>query len=214
MSAESESGRWIAVVGPPGSGRDAVLDALKGRAEPRLHDQVKDLLEAEHAEASEVGPNGGEGKVGRPSGLVVLTRDVPAEDALRAVERAGEGGFVVTRVTQERAPTETEEGPGEDLHLRPLSPGYEEPLGRLLARWNPEESGAGSLLELRDALGHVRRVRHDINNPLTAALAEVQLLLMDAEEGEARESLEVIQEQLRRIRDRVQELAELRPPTP
>ena len=45
------------------------------------------------------------------------------------------------------------------------------------------------------------RARHDINNPLTAATAETQLLLMDVEDGEVRTALEAIEEQLRRIRD-------------
>jgi hypothetical protein len=50
-----------------------------------------------------------------------------------------------------------------------------------------------------------------VNNPLTAALAEVQLLRMDhppgTEEGEA---LAVVEEQLKRIRDMVAELAAYR----
>lgn len=56
-----------------------------------------------------------------------------------------------------------------------------------------------------DRLGHfvqlVRTVRHDINNPLTAALGHVQLLLDDPAvgEGEVREVLEEVETELRRL---------------
>jgi len=43
-------------------------------------------------------------------------------------------------------------------------------------------------------------------------MAETQLLLMDVEDGEVRESLETVQRQIRRIRDLVAELSVLRPP--
>lgn len=47
----------------------------------------------------------------------------------------------------------------------------------------------------------VRRVRHDANNPLTAALGRVQLLLEDEDipEGELREDLRVIESELQRL---------------
>jgi signal transduction histidine kinase len=58
------------------------------------------------------------------------------------------------------------------------------------------------------------RARHDINNPLTSALAEVQLLLLDGESDPGlAESMEIIQEQLRRIRDLVIGLSRFRPPS-
>ena len=54
-----------------------------------------------------------------------------------------------------------------------------------------------------------------MNNPLTAAVAEVQILLMDAAENpEAQEGLLVVQEQLRRIRDLVAATGHLRLPRP
>jgi signal transduction histidine kinase len=70
----------------------------------------------------------------------------------------------------------------------------------------------GVLMDLQRALVEVAKVRHDLNNPLTAALAEVQLLLFDATDEELRESLEVIQSQLRRMRDLVTSTSHLRPP--
>ena len=47
----------------------------------------------------------------------------------------------------------------------------------------------------------VRRVRHDANNPITAALGHVQLLLEEpvAEDPEVRESLQVVEAELRRL---------------
>lgn len=49
----------------------------------------------------------------------------------------------------------------------------------------------------------VRRISHDANNPLTAALGHVQLLLEDPAVGDpgVRESLEVVESELRRLVD-------------
>jgi signal transduction histidine kinase len=65
-------------------------------------------------------------------------------------------------------------------------------------------TGEGSLLLRVNDLGRlVRSARHDINNPLAAALVEVQLLLMDATDPEIRRALGSVQAQLRRIQDLV-----------
>lgn len=101
---------------------------------------------------------------------------------------------------------------GDDggLSALPLSVGYVQPLDDILTAIGHD--AAAPVLELGVVLRHVARARHDINNPLTSALAETQLLLMDVEPGELRESLETIQRQIRRIRDLVAELSALRPP--
>jgi signal transduction histidine kinase len=90
--------------------------------------------------------------------------------------------------------------------------GYLQSLDDVLTAARPDS--VAPVLELGVVLRHVARARHDINNPLTSALAETQLLLMDVDEGELRESLETIQRQIRRIRDLVAELSVLRPPAP
>jgi hypothetical protein len=54
-------------------------------------------------------------------------------------------------------------------------------------------------LGIHQVIDRVRSARHDINNPLAAALAETQLLLMDASDQETRRALDAIQSQLRRI---------------
>jgi signal transduction histidine kinase len=58
----------------------------------------------------------------------------------------------------------------------------------------------------------VRRVRHDANNPITAALGHVQLLLDDptVPEGEIRESLAVVESELRRLIEVLKRLQEVR----
>ena len=93
--------------------------------------------------------------------------------------------------------------------VRPLSLGYPTDLADVVdAASDPD--GAGPLLELRWILRRVAKARHDINNPLTAGLAETQLALMDGPEGEILESLQVIENQFRRIKDLVDGLAPLR----
>lgn len=58
----------------------------------------------------------------------------------------------------------------------------------------------------------VRQVRHDANNPLTAALGHVQLLLEDpaVRDPEVTESLRVIEGELRRLADIIRRLNEVR----
>ena len=58
----------------------------------------------------------------------------------------------------------------------------------------------------------VRRVRHDANNPLTAALGHVQLLLDDpaVTDPEVVESLKVVESELRRLTDILRQLNEIK----
>jgi signal transduction histidine kinase len=68
--------------------------------------------------------------------------------------------------------------------------------------------------ELRDVVEIIRRVRHDANNPLTAILGNVQLLLEDpaVADGEVREGLHVIESEVRRLMEILKRLSEVRPP--
>jgi signal transduction histidine kinase len=54
---------------------------------------------------------------------------------------------------------------------------------------------------LNEIVDLVRRVRHDANNPITAALGHVQLLLDEpaAQHPDVRESLVVVESELRRL---------------
>ena len=65
---------------------------------------------------------------------------------------------------------------------------------------------------LHDAVDLVRRVRHDANNPITAALGHVQLLLDDSEalSDDVRESLKIVESELRRLTDILRKLNEVK----
>ncbi|MEX0893570.1 MAG: histidine kinase dimerization/phospho-acceptor domain-containing protein [Gemmatimonadota bacterium] len=67
---------------------------------------------------------------------------------------------------------------------------------------------------LAEMVALVRRVRHDANNPLTAALGHIQLLLDEpvADDPEVRESLETVERELRRLTTILRELNEIRVP--
>jgi signal transduction histidine kinase len=58
----------------------------------------------------------------------------------------------------------------------------------------------------------VRRVRHDANNPLTAALGHVQLLLDDpaVTDPEVIDSLKIVENELRRLTDILKQLNEIK----
>lgn len=62
-----------------------------------------------------------------------------------------------------------------------------------------------------EALQAIRRVRHDANNPLTAALGHVQLLLDDPSvtDPQVREALGVVVSELRRLADILRRLNDL-----
>jgi signal transduction histidine kinase len=58
----------------------------------------------------------------------------------------------------------------------------------------------------------VRRIRHDANNPITAALGHVQLLLDDpaVTDEEVKESLRVVESELRRLTDILKRLGDIK----
>lgn len=58
----------------------------------------------------------------------------------------------------------------------------------------------------------VRDVRHDANNPITAALGHVQLLLDDpaVTDPDVRDSLKVVESELRRLTDILRRLNEVK----
>ena len=66
--------------------------------------------------------------------------------------------------------------------------------------------------DIAEVVELVRRIRHDANNPLTAALGHVQLLLDDASitDPDARESLGIIESELRRLADIIKKLSEVK----
>jgi len=90
------------------------------------------------------------------------------------------------------------------LRLVPLSVGNPVPAEFVAERLE----AAPGVFSLRHATHEIARIRHDLNNPLTAAMAETQLMRMDSDD----QGLEVVESQLRRLRDLIAELAQWRLP--
>lgn len=176
--------RPVYVVGSHTPVRDRVVAALPGS--PRVFDDVEGFAGGPDLE---------------PGVTYLLSPGLDGSGVLRAVEHMAEG-------RGEWTPVRVREEDGT-LVARTLSLGYPHPLEEVAAPG--EEGGRQILLELRRVLAEISRTRHDINNPLTSALAETQLLLMDIGEGEVRTSLETVLGQLRRIRDLVAGTTHLRP---
>ena len=65
---------------------------------------------------------------------------------------------------------------------------------------------------LKSVVELVRRVRHDANNPITAALGHVQLLLDDpaVTNEEVRDSLKVVEGELKRLTDILRKLNDVK----
>lgn len=64
----------------------------------------------------------------------------------------------------------------------------------------------------REMVKLVRKIRHDANSPITAALGHVQLLLEEpvAEDAEVRDSLKVVETELQRLIQILSGLREVR----
>jgi signal transduction histidine kinase len=172
------------LVGAPGPDRDQVQSRL-GDPSLRIFDSVGEFLRA-----SDLGP-------GR---AYLLAPGLDPASILEAISALAVGRGEWTPVLVRR-----EEG---EWVARTLSLGYPHALAALVDEASAREESV--LLELRSTLAEISRARHDINNPLTSALAEVQLLQMDDLGGEAASSLQVVLDQLRRIRDLVADTRRLR----
>jgi signal transduction histidine kinase len=174
----------VYVVAPQGAIRDACMAAVGGHAEvfdPPL--RAASLKD-------------------RPPGIVLA--DVAGLDAgslLDAASLLRGPDWVFTVLEASDPPT-----------VHTLSLGHPSSLGEVARH---AEDGrvepVDGLLELHRVLLEISRARHDINNPLTSALAETQILLLDVPPGEVRDGLETVQTQLRRIRDLVAATRHLRP---
>jgi len=103
--------------------------------------------------------------------------------------------------------------PEGGLSVLPISPGFRTDLDEVRGRIERSDA-ADAMLSFRKTLPVLSRVRHDINNALTSAFAEVQLLLMDMpSDGEEAVALRTVETQLRRVRDLIAELTPIRSPT-
>lgn len=152
-----------------------------------------------------VAPEGlGRGEAAEPGVVLLAPGQLRLEELLALADRLLEGDGAGWRLAVVR--------PGHPPRIQTLSVGHRDELPEVGAHARQLDEHPEALLDLRSVLTQVSRARHDINNPLTSAMAEVQLLLMDVEEGEVREGLEIVQEQLRRIRDLVAATGHIRPP--
>jgi signal transduction histidine kinase len=70
--------------------------------------------------------------------------------------------------------------------------------------------------EINEIVDLVRRVRHDANNPLTAILGNVQLLIEDPaiQDPEVQESLRVVESEVRRLMEILKRLSQIRVQSP
>jgi signal transduction histidine kinase len=139
---------------------------------------------------------------GTPGLVILVAADLTVAQLLADLRSVAQG-------RGEWLPVVLEEGDCGELGVRPLSLGYAHEIEETVAANTPDPDRP-LVLEFRRILDEISHARHDLNNPLTSALAETQLLLMDITEGEAKESLEVVQRQLRRMRDMIRELSPLR----
>jgi hypothetical protein len=172
------------LIGVPGPERDQIQSRL-GDPPLRIFDSVDEFVNAPERE---------------PGRAYLLASGLDAPSILEAVSDMAVGRGEWTPILCRR-----EEG---KWVARTLSLGYPHTLEELVDEASAKDRSV--LLELRSTLAEISRARHDANNPLTSALAEVQLLLMDDLGGETASALQVVLDQLHRIRDLVAATGHLR----
>lgn len=92
------------------------------------------------------------------------------------------------------------EGEGGAI-FRSLSLGPMLSVGEIAVLVENPDGARATLSGMKFVLDEVAGARHTLNNQLTSALAETQLLLLDVTDDAARESYEIIHRQLRGMRD-------------
>lgn len=181
------------VVAPSGENQERIAGALADLT-PTLHDSVESFRR-------QVGDE-------RCAVVVDVGGGVERQQLLRMCEDVADRDLRWIVLLPER------QDEGDGLTFRPVSTGFAIGVSELTSVLS-QENEDGLPFELHEVLRFVARVRHDINNPLTAGMAETQLLLMDLDgKGEVGESLQTIERQLQRIQALVQELTRLRRPAP
>jgi signal transduction histidine kinase len=204
----------VVLLAPPSPLRDRARDVVSGAA-PALSLEVMDSVEAflsrENGQEEEE-PEARSGVQAEEGGVLLMGPGLSAEDMLRLLRsQRDRPGSWVTLLLEGEESTGMKPDEADDLRAWPLTLGHPLPPSQVATKAaDPQKEGP--ILDLHWILRVVARARHDLNNPLTSGLAEVQLLLMDEHPPEVRESLETIQEQFRRLRDMVAELTVLRVP--
>ncbi|GMV04044.1 MAG: hypothetical protein AMXMBFR53_03250 [Gemmatimonadota bacterium] len=181
MSSDTQPLR-VRYVGAPGTRRERVLAALP--VEVTVFDAPADV---------------GELVPGTDGVVLVDEETVSAEEVLALAEKAA----TVRGWCLGLARTD-----GGETTVRAVSVGQPATLAEFGAYAADPRAHPTVLLDLHRALIEAGRLRHALNNVLTAALAETQLLLLE-DDLEERESVEAIEEQLRRFRDLLASAAHL-----
>lgn len=181
MSSDSQP-KHVRYVGSPCTRRDRVLAALP--VEVDVFDTPADL---------------GDLVPGADGVVLVDEETVSAEEVLALAEEAATvGGWCLGLARTE----------GGEMTVRSISIGQPATLAELGAYATDAQAHPSVLLDLHRVLVQTGRLRHGLNNILTAALAETQLLLL-GDDLEERESIEAIEEQLMRFRDLLASAAHL-----
>lgn len=135
-----------------------------------------------------------------------LTDLTALEDAYRRVVRDGETGDPVFGSV-------TSDAGRMSIRARPIrASGEGDVAGVLVLETLPAIGGSDNAADdLERCLDVVRRVRHDVNNPLMGIYGNVELLLSgESLSPTARDKVGAIREDAVRIRDRIVDLGELR----
>jgi len=182
---------------PPGgeleSSDEALLAALGGQERPLTLDALPEGL-----------PQGG-------GWLVVPARaSEVVEPALSALVRSPDPWALLMALPDGGPGAGSEAGSQSRLQFVSCSPGFPESAEEIARRMDAAGLDRGTLSH-RQVLLDLSRIRHDVNNALTSALAEAQFMRMDAEAGtELADGLELVERQLQKIRDLIAELSALR----
>ncbi len=143
-------------------------------------------------------------------GWIVLSSGTPPELLEEVIAAVAETHDPWALLRLEPADDHQADGDGLQVQVLPISPGYPEEVDRVAERLEAEGMDPGYLSHRRVLLD-LSRVRHDVNNVLTSALAETQFMQMDNEPGtELAEGLALVEDQLRKIRDLMADLTVLR----
>lgn len=175
------------LLAPPGSPPEGLHAVLGGPDRVQEHPSVASLLEGDGAEP----------------GWIFLPPGIPPETVIELLLR-------LAREPGAWSPIQLVPGDSGGWDAVPLSTAGRQGLPRVLDGIDGTMSPAG-MFSYREMMRIVSDVRHDINNALTAALAETQLALLDVQpETELEAGLRTVEAQLRRVRDLVETLGAVR----
>ncbi|MEX2531147.1 MAG: hypothetical protein WD960_10275 [Gemmatimonadota bacterium] len=174
------------------SATNSTRGVLVHSGDPALEERVLRAASALAPGYEAIDPSSLDGTLPPGGGWLLLPPGTPPDTLARALLRAAEppGGWGVLLLEQV----------GEEVRVLSLSPGFPEDVGSAAERIGGDGLERG-YLDHRHLLQGLGRIRHDINNALTSALAETQFMRMDVgDDSELDGGLAVVEAQLQRIR--------------